>query len=100
MRERDLEYCLCAAQQYARDVSLGMSEEHARGKLPFDYRQHFVVSFNLRSLLHFLDLRNKKDAQLEIQEMCALIYPHVESWVPEIARWYRDSRWGKARLSP
>jgi thymidylate synthase (FAD) len=100
MRERDLEYCLCAARQYAADISAGMSEEHARGKLPFDYRQHFVASFNLRSLLHFLDLRMKKDAQLEIQELCNLMYPHVEAWVPEIAAWYRTYRWGKAKLSP
>jgi thymidylate synthase (FAD) len=77
-----------------------MSEEHARGKLPFDYRQHFVVSLNLRTLLHFLDLRFKKDAQLEIQKLCELMWPHVELWVPEVAAWYKTTRMGKARLSP
>ena len=77
-----------------------MSEEHARGKLPFDYRQHFVVSFSLRALLHFLDLRFKKDAQLEIQQLCNLIWPHVEDWVPAVAKWYERNRLGKARLAP
>jgi thymidylate synthase (FAD) len=50
--------------------------------------------------MHFLDLRSKKDAQLEIRQLCDGIWPHFENWVPEIAEWYRENRWGKARLSP
>jgi thymidylate synthase (FAD) len=68
--------------------------------LPFDYRQHWVMSFNLRSLMHLLDLRAKADAQLECQWLCELIWPHFEAWVPEIADWYRKNRWAKARLAP
>ena len=99
-RQEDLNWCLEAAKRYKIDFENGMSEEQARGKLPFDYRQHFVVSFTLRALLHFLDLRFKKDAQLEIQQLCDLMWPHVEDWVPAIAQWYKQSRLGKARLSP
>ena len=99
-RERDLAWCWEAAKRYAEDIESGMSEEHARGKIPFDFRQHFVVSFNLRSLFHFLDLRSKKDAQLEIQQLCDLMFPHVEEWVPAIAQWYKISRLGKAKLAP
>jgi len=77
-----------------------MSEEHARGMLPFDYRQHFVVTFNMRSLMHFLDLRAKKDAQLEIQQLCELMMPHFLEWSPAIARWYQFTRLGKGRLAP
>ncbi|MEO0844696.1 MAG: FAD-dependent thymidylate synthase, partial [Cyanobacteria bacterium J06643_5] len=78
----------------------GISEEHIRGKMPFDYRQHFIVSLNLRSLMHFLDMRNKKDAQLEIQKLCELMLIHFENWVPDIAKWYKSHRLGKARLAP
>jgi thymidylate synthase (FAD) len=99
-RLRDVTWCIEAARRYKQDIESGMSEEHARGKLPFDYRQHFVVSFNLRSLLHFLDLRAKKDAQLEIQWLCELMLPHLDAWSPAIALWYRENRLGKARLSP
>jgi len=99
-REQDLEWCLEAAKKYKIDMELGMSEEHARGKIPFDYRQHFVVSFNCRSLLHFLDLRFKKNAQLEIQKLCELMWPHVQEWVPNIAEWYEKNRLGKSRLAP
>lgn len=100
-RENDLDWCLKAAKQYTQDVKeWGMSEEHARGKLPFDYRQHFVVSFNARSLLHFLDLRHKADAQLEIQMLSRLFWGHTQIWIPEIAAWYEKYRLNKARLAP
>jgi thymidylate synthase (FAD) len=99
-RAADLEWCLEAAKRYQADFEGGMSEEHARGKVPFDYRQHFIVSFNLRSFLHFCDLRNKKDAQLEIQKLCELMWPHFAEWAPAIAEWYEKQRLGKARLAP
>ncbi len=99
-RQRDLDWCIEAAKRYAADLEAGWSEEHARGKLPFDYRQHFVMSLNVRSFMHFLDLRSKKDAQLEIQRLCDLMWPHFQAWVPAIAQWYADTRLHKARLSP
>ncbi|AKG21007.1 FAD-dependent thymidylate synthase [Calothrix sp. 336/3] len=99
-RQEDLEWCLEATKRYKADFERGMSEEHARGKVPFDYRQHFIISLNLRSLMHFLDLRHKKDAQLEIQKLCDLMLPHFEAWTPAIAQWYKTNRLGKARLAP
>jgi thymidylate synthase (FAD) len=71
-----------------------------RGVLPFDYRQNFVVSFTLRAALHFMDLRAKLDAQEEIRQLCELIAPHLENWVPQIWSWYAGSRLHKARLAP
>ena len=100
-RGRDLDYCRDAADDYrARVQLLGYAEEHARGLLPFDYRQHFVVSFSLRAMLHFLDLRAKLDAQWEIRQLCDLMWPHLEAWAPEIAAWYKKTRFTRARLAP
>lgn len=99
-RNTDLGLCLNAAQRYAQLMDRGYSEEHARGILPFDYRQHFIISFNLRSVLHFMDLRSKLDAQEEIRALCNLIWPHVREWAPEISAWYGVNRLGKARLAP
>jgi thymidylate synthase (FAD) len=99
-RFEDLEYAARNAEWYRRKIAFGFSEEHARGQLCFDFRQHLTVSFNARSLMHFLDLRAKPDAQLEIQQLCDLMWPHFEAWMPEVAGWYRANRWGKARLSP
>lgn len=100
-RDSDLKFLETVAERYRYRVDVdGFSEEHARGLFAFDVRQHFVVSFTLRALLHFLDLRAKLDAQEEIRQLCELMWPHLESWAPEVAGWYRAHRWGKARLSP
>jgi len=99
-RQSDLAWCLQAAKRYQQMVESGISEEHARGIIPFDVRQHFVVSLNGRSLMHLLDLRYKFDAQLECQKLCEHIFPHFQSWMPEIAEWYEKNRLKKAKLSP
>ena len=101
MRSEDLALLRNVAYHYMRRVeNYGFSEEHARGLLAFDVRQHFVVSFSLRALLHFLDLRAKADAQQEIRQLCDLMLPHLRAWAPEIAGWYETTRLGKARLAP
>lgn len=98
---QDLYLLGMVARYYERRVrEHGFAEEHARGLLAFDVRQHFVVSFSLRALLHFLDLRAKADAQQEIRQLCGLMLPHLRSWAPEIAAWYETHRLGKARLAP
>ncbi|MFN6353836.1 MAG: FAD-dependent thymidylate synthase [Cyanobacteriota bacterium] len=99
-RAVDLEICRAAAERYRDLLAAGFAEEHARGILPFDYRQHFVVSFSLRAFLHFLDLRAKLDAQEEIRALCDLMWPHLQAWAPEIAAWYEKTRLHKARLAP
>ena len=92
--------CVDSAARYLRAINNGFSEEHARDMLPYAIRQHFVVSFNLRSAWHFMDLRAKRDAQLEIQQLCDLIWPHLQVWAPEICEWYATTRLHKARLAP
>jgi thymidylate synthase (FAD) len=99
-RAEDLKWCLEACQHYKKRVDEGLSEEHARGLIPFDARQHFVLSCNLRSLMHLLDLRWKKDAQLEAQKFCELLFVHFEQWSPAVAQWYQENRAKKAKLSP
>lgn len=99
-RHVDLARCLDAAAHYANQISDGFSEEQARELIPYAIRQHFVVSFNLRSLMHFLDMRAKKDAQLEITQLCDLIYPYFRLWAPAVAEWYSQNRFAKARLAP
>jgi thymidylate synthase (FAD) len=99
-RNKDLQLCETAANRYAELIADGFAEEHARGILPFDYRQHFVVSFTLRAFLHFLDLRAKLDAQQEIRELCELMWPHLQAWTPQFADWYEKNRLHKAKLAP
>lgn len=101
MRNRDMGITHMLALHYAYSVEeLGFSPEHARLILPYCIRQHFVVSFNLRSLLHFCDLRLKQDAELEIRQLASMLFDRCKEWAPEISQWYADNRMDKAKLSP
>lgn len=98
--QTELGLCVASSQRYATHYENGKSEEHARQYLPQNIRQNFVVSFNLRSLLHFLDLRAKLDAQLEIQALCEAMISPTKAWVPQIFEYYEEKRLHKARLAP
>lgn len=100
LRMADYALCFAAVEQYAEKIRIGCSEEHARNVIPYCIRQNFVVSFNARSLMHFLDLRLKLDAQLEIRLMGDLMLAHFRDWMPELAAWYSEKRLGKALLAP
>lgn len=99
-RRIDLARCYDTAVHFAAQLRSGFSEEQARDLIPYGIRQHFVMSVNLRSLLHLLDLRAKRDAQLEIQALCDLILPQANRWAPEVVSWYITNRLHKARLAP
>lgn len=99
-RQLDMSICKDLAIHYRQRIVEGFAEEHARSLVPFDVRQHFVLSANVRSLMHILDLRWKKDAQLECQWFCDLVFLIFKEWAPEIADWYLENRAGKGRLSP
>jgi thymidylate synthase (FAD) len=100
MRETDMQVAKQMSTIYGYKLQEGFAEEHARGMLPFDYRQNFVLSFNLRSAMHFLDLRSKLDAQAEIIDLCNLMVPLLQKWAPEVMNYYIEKRLGRARLSP
>jgi len=96
----ELDFIYEACKRYASKYEKGMCEEHIRDYLPQAIRQNFVLSCNLRSILHIMDLRAKLDAQLEIQALCEQLAPHVERWAPHIWSYYEEKRLHKARLSP
>jgi thymidylate synthase (FAD) len=99
-RRADLNWCYLACQCYQARIEKGFSEEHARDLIPYSIRQHFVMSVNLRSLMHLLLIRGKKDAQLECQQLCKLILPHFQAWAPNIYDWFIENLWLKGRLAP
>ncbi len=99
-RQRKLGRILGECEEYADYYEQGMCEEHIRDYLPQAIRQNFVVSFNLRSVLHFMDLRSKLDAQIEIQALCDAFIPELEKWAPNVWKYYEEKRLHRARLSP
>lgn len=96
----ELEWIVLGCKRYAVQYERGVAEEHIRDYLAQAIRQNFVVSFNLRSVLHFIDLRAKLDAQLEIEALCEQFTPHLKMWAPNVWKYYEEKRLHKARLSP
>jgi len=98
--EESLAIALSSAIDYARLRDKGVSEEHARQVLVTSYYQNAMVTGNLRSWLHMLDVRLKSDAQSEIRQLMDLISTEVQRWAPEVYSWWASHRKGKAQLAP
>jgi thymidylate synthase (FAD) len=99
-RLEDLNHIADALSHYRKRINRGYSEEHSRGTLPFDVRQHWVMSGNARAVMHLLDLRGKMDVQLETRVMCDRLMDLFEEWMPEIGAWYKETRYRKGAFAP
>ena len=99
-REQDLDWCLQGCKRYTERIHNGLAEEHARGLIPFDVRQHWVMSGNARAIMHLLDIRGKFDVQMETRVMTEMMMTHFQAWMPEVAEWYEKTRWRKGTLAP
>lgn len=92
MREEDIQLMKLTLLQYHIRVHQGIPPEQARGLLSYDYRQHFMCSFNARALMEFIELRHKADAQWETQQITEMFFRELKSWVPEIAAWFEKNK--------
>ena len=100
LRLEDLMWDFETAQAYLTRIENGYSEETARDRLAQSIRQSFFVTTNIRGFMHFLDMRYKADAQIEIQWLCDLMFKEFKLWVPQIAEWYEKKRLHKNKLAP
>lgn len=98
--QEDLSDSLASAKRYAQRLNKGWAEEHARESLRYNFRQNFAIAGDLQSVFHWLDQRSKADSQLEIQSLASIGMERVIEFVPQIGQWYKDKRYGKARLAP
>jgi thymidylate synthase (FAD) len=64
-------YHECLNRLVAKGIPRKRAKESARFYLPYSNQITLDVSFNFRSFYHFLNLRNKPDAQKEIREIAA-----------------------------
>lgn len=85
--EKDKHVCIVLCQNYNYKINKGFAEEHCRDLIPQNIRQHFFVSMNARALFHFINLRIKKDAQLEIQALAEMMAIEAVKWMPEISEY-------------
>lgn len=62
-----------AYENYEQALADGVSKQQARAFLPVNIYSEMIWSCNSRSLMHFLGLRNKPDAQMEIRQYASKV---------------------------
>lgn len=81
-----------AYESYERLLNLGVARELARAVLPVGGYTRFYYSANLRSMLHFIELRTHDGAQLEIRKYAEKMLEVLKELFPlSIAAW-EDAR--------
>lgn len=99
-RAQDYQLIKLSCLNYASKIERGCPYEMARSLIPYDFRQDFTIAGTVESLWHWLDQRSKKDSQLEIQVLAQMALDAVDPLMPELTTWYRENRYGRARLAP
>ena len=74
--------CAAAVRSYHILLDEGVCREQARGVLPQAMYTTSIYTFNLRSLLHFVDLRTHAGAQWEIQQYASAMRELIEPSFP------------------
>lgn len=88
-----------AIHEYESRIEEGVAREQARTCLPLSSWTEFRWSVNLRSLLHFLELRTSSHAQEEIRAYANAIVPMVREVAPECVAAWEDYVRGAIKLS-
>ena len=73
-------------------LSMGVAREQARGILPLALYTENYYSFNLRSLMHFIALRDHEGAQWEMQQYAKALYKLALPIFPETLRIFEELR--------
>lgn len=76
---------------YDKLLSIGVAREQARFILPQGAYTFFLTKGNLRNWLHFLSLRIKDDAQLEIRVLAEQIAKQLEKHYPNVMEVFRET---------
>lgn len=85
------------ADCYMMALSCGVKPEDARFMLPEAMKTNIMVTMNIRTLFHFLDLRLGPRAQWEIRELAQKMEKCMRDVEPELMQIYSDFR-NKTRI--
>lgn len=99
-REELLESYRESLRRYKRLLEAGVPAEDARDVIPLGLKIHLVMSANVRTILHLLDMRLPANAQWEIRELAELLLWIGQRWMPITFSWYKEKRAYKHKLAP
>lgn len=77
---------------YKHLLTLGVTREQARGVLPQSLYTESYYTFNVRSLLHFVALRDHEGAQWETQQIARAMYAIAQPLFPVSFAAFEDLR--------
>jgi len=89
MKVFTLGYGLCYAL-YGYALKLGLCREQARYLLPVGSGTKFYMTGNLRNFMHFIELRDKADAQGEVQWIAASMKEQLNEYFPNAIQAFKD----------
>jgi thymidylate synthase (FAD) len=69
-------------EAYQKLIETGVTREQARAVLPLSTYTQYYWTCNLRSLFHFVKLRDHKDAQYEIQAYAKVMLEEAKEFFP------------------
>lgn len=79
-----------AYQSYEALIANGVAREHARGVLPHCTYASLYVTCNVRSLMHFLELRLAEGAQWEIRQYAKAMLSLAEPLFPTTLKLWKE----------
>lgn len=77
---------------YKSLLSAGVAREQARGVLPQCTYTSYYWGCNLRSFLHFIELRNHSSAQWEMQQLAKTMLGIVEPIFPKTIQYWKQNK--------
>ena len=81
---------------YEKLLSLGVGKEQARMILPLNQYTEIYWTASFQAIMNFLDLRDEKTAQWEIQEYARAIKEVMFEIFPETTKIWNEVHWEKA----
>lgn len=75
---------------YSSFIERGLPKELARTVLPLGTYTEFIWQMDLHNLMHFLELRLAKDAQLEIREYAEEVLKQIELICPITIKYFKE----------
>lgn len=76
--------------EYEAAIKDGMCREQARYLLPVGMGTKFYMTGNLRNYMHFIELRNKEDAQGEVQWISKSMENQLNEFFPNAIQAFKD----------
>ena len=83
-----------ANQQYQKLLDMGVGKEQARAILPLNQYTEVYWTASFQAIMNFIELRNEKTSQWEIQEYAKVLLEQMKEVYPKTTElWSEAHNW-------